>query len=350
MSMVILLAALIAAFVLTGRVRAYALKSGLLDLPSARSSHDAPSPRGGGLAVVVVTLAALPVLAGWGWLSVPRLLALWGGGAVVAAVGWLDDRTNVPANWRLLVHLLAATWVVAWVGETPVLALPGMDWDWGWFGPVVLVLFIGWVLNLYNFMDGIDGIAGVEAVTVAGVAATLLWWLGAEGWAMVAGLLAAVSLGFLAWNWPPAKIFMGDVGSGFIGFFIAALAVLTCQDTVLNLWAWLILLGAFVVDASITLARRILRRERFYEAHRSHAYQQASRQYGGHLPVTVAVGLINLVWLAPLAWGAVVWPQWGGVILILAWIPLVLVCLYFRAGLPETMPEGDSPSDQNRSR
>lgn len=329
----ILITAFVAAFLLTGSARRYALRANLLDIPNTRSSHDLPTPRGGGLAVVMVVLAGLLVLGWWGWLSMPALLALWGGGAAVAVVGWLDDRADVPPHWRLLVHLLAAVWVVAWADGTPALVLPGMGWDW--FGTVVLVLFMGWMLNLYNFMDGIDGIAGVEAVTVAGPAAALLWWFDASGLALTTALIAAASLGFLIWNWPPAKVFMGDAGSGFLGFSLAALAVLTWTEAGLNLWVWLILLGIFIVDASITLIRRILRRERFYEAHRSHAYQHAARYYGSHLPISVATGLINLLWLAPLAWWAAAWPEWSIILLLAAWSPLCALCLYFHAGLPD---------------
>lgn len=335
MNTLMLLAAVVAAFLLTGWLRVYALNAGLLDVPNARSSHDAPTPRGGGVAVVVVSLVGLPLLTLGGWLSAPALGALWIGGAAVAAVGWLDDRGDVPPRWRLLVHLLAAAWVVTCAGGAPALPLPGVAWEWGSLGAVVLVLFIGWVLNLYNFMDGIDGIAGVEAVTVAGAAAGLLWWSGAEGWSLVVALLAAASVGFLVWNWPPAKIFMGDAGSGFLGFTLAALAVLTWADSALTMWAWLVLLGAFIVDASVTLARRVMRRERFYEAHRSHAYQNAARRYGGHLPVTMGVGLINVMWLTPLALGATIWPEQGIVFLFVAWLPVAVLCLSLRAGLPD---------------
>ena len=331
----LLLAALVVAFLLTGILRRYAVRADLMDVPNDRSSHEIPTPRGGGVAIVVVSLVGLMALGLLGVLPLTGLLALGVGGLAVAGIGWLDDYKNVSARWRLLVHLAAAVWVVALAGGPPALELPGMNWDWSWFGAVVLVLFIAWLLNLYNFMDGIDGIAGIEAITVAGPAAAMLWWLGESGWGVVVALMAAASLGFLAWNWPPAKIFMGDAGSGFIGFMLAALAVLIWADAGLSIWAWLILLGVFIVDATITLLRRVLRGEKFYEAHRGHAYQHASRHYNRHLPVTVAVGVINLVWLTPLAVTAAFLPAWGIVLLVLAWLPLALVCVRFNAGLPD---------------
>jgi Fuc2NAc and GlcNAc transferase len=184
-------------------------------------------------------------------------------------------------------------------------------------------------------MDGIDGLAGMEAATVAGVGGLIMLWQGEAGWASLAAVVALASAGFLALNWPPATIFMGDAGSGFLGFTLAALAMLTWIDTGMTLWPWLILLGIFIVDASLTLLRRALRRERVHEAHRSHAYQHAARHYGRHLPVTVAALLVNLFWLAPWAAAATIWPSWGLGFLLVAWTPLLLISLRFKAGLPE---------------
>jgi Fuc2NAc and GlcNAc transferase len=320
---------------LTLLMRRYALAAQLLDVPNARSSHTTPTPRGGGLAIVAVVLVGLPILSLTNDLGLAPMLALWLGGAGVAAVGWLDDRLDVAAHWRLLVHLAAASLLLVLAGGAPALSLPWVHWSWGLFGSVILVLLTTWILNLFNFMDGIDGIAGVEVVSVAGVAAALLWWLGAPGWAAVSALVALASAGFLLLNWPPASIFMGDAGSGFLGFTLAALLLLTWVATPLSLWTWLILLGVFIVDATVTLLRRALRAERVHEAHRSHAYQHAARRLKAHRPVTVAVMLINLLWLTPWAVMTLIWPDLGIVFLAVAWLPLVLVCLHLRAGLPE---------------
>ncbi len=335
MTAAVLIAALPAALLLTLLVRRYALAAQLLDLPNARSSHTTPTPRGGGLAIVVVVLAGVPVLGLQNNLGMSAMLALWLGGAAVGGVGWLDDRFEVAAQWRLLVHLGAASLLIFLAGGAPALALPWGDWAWGLFGSVVLVLLTTWVLNLYNFMDGIDGIAGVEAVSVAGAVAALLWWLGEPGWAAISALVALASAGFLVLNWSPASIFMGDAGSGFLGFTLAALLLLTAIATPLNLWSWLVLLGAFIVDASITLLRRALRAERVHEAHRTHGYQHAARLLGSHQPVAVAVLLINLLWLTPWAVLTIFWPTLGIVFLAAAWSPLVIACLRLRAGLPE---------------
>src|SRR5690606_20964523 len=244
---------------------------------------------------------------------------------------YLDDRHDIPARWRFLIHLLAAVLGLWWIGGFPALSLFGLQLQMGLLGIPIGVLFVVWLLNLYNFMDGIDGIAGTEAVTVAVSGALLHWMHGEPEVAMLLLSLAAASMGFLLWNWPPAKIFMVDVGSGFLGFVFAVLA-LGLSSGALNLWVWLILLGVFVVDATYTLLRRLVRGERVYQAHRSHAYQRGARRWGSHKNVTLAVGAINVFWLLPLAWVAAVYPDWGVVALAVAWLPLLGVAVALGAG------------------
>jgi Fuc2NAc and GlcNAc transferase len=282
------------AALLTGAMRRYAIQRSLIDHPNERSSHSAPMPRGGGVAIVVAFCAALA----WQWaghkIGAGPAIALLGAGAWVALVGFLDDHGHIAARWRLLAHFLGAAWALWWLGGLPPLPVFGRAWDLGWIGQVGAALFIVWMLNLYNFMDGIDAIAGIEAVTVA-LSGALLWMFanGSDA-ALAPVLLAAASAGFLAWNLPPARIFMGDAGSGFLGLMLAAFAVWSAQEDARLFWCWVILAGVFVVDASVTLIRRVLRGERFYEAHRSHAYQYASRRLGQHRAVSLAVGAINL--------------------------------------------------------
>lgn len=316
---------------LTGALRRYALRTQLLDLPNARSSHSQPTPRGGGLAIVVSFNLALLVAWWLGGVASKFAAAAGGGGLLIAAIGYLDDRYDVSARWRFLVHLFAAALALWWLGGFPSVPLFDLQLNFDWLGIPVGVLFIVWLLNLYNFMDGIDGIAGTEAVTVAASGALLLWLYGAPGTAGLLLALAAASLGFLVWNWPPAKIFMGDAGSAYLGYVLGVLA-LGLSGGVLNLWVWLILLGVFVVDATYTLFRRLLRGERVYQAHRSHAYQRAARRWGSHKKVTLAVGGINVLWLLPLAWVAAAYPDWGVVTLIVAWLPLLGIAVALGAG------------------
>jgi len=189
-----------------------------------------------------------------------------------------------------------------------------------------------WLLNLYNLMDGIDGIASVEAITVCAGGALLYVLIGIPALAVAPLLLAGAVAGFLVWNFPPARIFMGDAGSGFLGVVLGGLALQAAWVTPQLLWAWLILLGVFVLDATFTLLRRLMRGDKIYEAHRSHAYQYASRQYGAHLPVTMAVLAINILWLLP--WACVVALGYidGLLALLIAYLPLALLAVRFNAG------------------
>ncbi|MDE3740178.1 glycosyltransferase family 4 protein [Pseudomonas resinovorans] len=320
---------------LTGVLRRYALARSLMDIPNGRSSHSVPTPRGGGVAIVLSFLAALPLLASIGVLAWPVMWALLGAGAWIALVGFLDDHGHIAARWRLLAHFIGAGWALGWLGGLPPLVIFGFDLELGWLGYALAALYLVWLLNLYNFMDGIDGIASVEAICVC-LGGALLYLLLGEGTAALAPLSLAVAVaGFLFWNFPPARIFMGDAGSGFLGIALGVLSLQAAWVAPQLLWSWLILLGVFIVDATWTLFRRLLRGDKVYEAHRSHAYQYASRQFGKHLPVTLAVAVLNLFWLLPIA----LWVGLGGVDgalgLLVAYLPLVWLAVRFKAGQRE---------------
>ncbi len=318
---------------MTLAVRGYALRR-LLDVPNSRSSHLAPTPRGGGLAIVATFCFALLYLSWRPGLPFELLMAL-AGALPVAAVGFWDDHGHVPAGWRLLVQAAAALWSLSWIGGVASVEFAGESYALGGFGPVLGGVFIVWLLNLFNFMDGIDGLAGAEVLTVTLSAAFLLWLASpSESMPDIAVLLAlaAAAAGFLAWNWPPAKIFMGDVGSGFVGFLLAALALRTATAGSLSLAVWLILTGVFFVDATVTLLRRMASGQRWYEAHRSHAYQHAARRWASHRRVSLAVIAVNLLWLLPLAMAAMIWPRWEAVFLLLAHGPLVVLAFRLDAG------------------
>ncbi len=313
---------------LTGGMRRYALSRRLLDIPTARSSHSQPTPRGGGVAIVLSFLAALPVLAVLGLLPWHWLWGLLGAGALVGWVGFLDDHGHVAVRWRLLAHFTAATWILVWLGGLPPLMLFGQAVDLGALGHGLAALYLVWLLNLYNFMDGIDGIASVEAICVCLGGALLYVLLGQAALALAPLLLAAAVAGFLYWNFPPARIFLGDSGSGFLGIALGGLSLQAAWVDPRLLWCWLILLGVFLVDATLTLFRRLARGERILDAHRSHAYQVAARHYGGHLPVTLATAALTLFWLLPIAlWGAI-GDLDGMVGLVLAYGPLGLLVLW----------------------
>ncbi len=326
---------LIASALLTGLARKFALTHQVLDVPNDRSSHTTPTPRGGGLAIVTTLLVAIAVLGTVGAIT-PRLaIALLVSGGAVAFVGFVDDKWQVAAPIRLTVHFACVSMFVWSIGRLPPVDFGMAVWDLGIFGTALGVVTLVWFLNLYNFMDGIDGIASVEAIGVAAIAAIILVWRGADAPATLLLLLtAAAAGGFLIWNWPPARIFMGDAGSGFLGFLLGAIAWVTILSGQLSIWVWLILYGTFFVDATVTLLRRWGRGEPLATAHRSHTYQRLSRRLGSHRKVTLGYLTVNIVWLAPLAWLAAAHSPLGALLMLVAWTPLVIYAWSCGAGLP----------------
>lgn len=331
----LLIAVAIASFLLTAVIRRYALARSLMDIPNARSSHTVPTPRGGGVAIVLTFLPALLALWQQGWATGSQVLALGGAGLLVAIVGFVDDHGHIPARWRLLGHFAAALGLLIGLGGAPSLTVAGIPVHSAWLLLPLLAVYLVWLLNLYNFMDGIDGIAGLEALSVC-AAMCVVYAMGGHSQAMAAPLLlAAAVLGFLVWNFPPAKIFMGDAGSGFLGLTLGGLSLQGAWLDGHYFWAWVIVLGVFIVDATVTLLRRLLAGEKVYEAHRSHAYQHAARRFGRHLPVTLCTAAVTLCWLLPMAL-CVTWLGLDGALAtLIAYVPLVALALKFRAGRAE---------------
>jgi Fuc2NAc and GlcNAc transferase len=324
-----LLILFLSSWVLTWGLRYYALTHNVIDIPSSRSSHTQPTPRGGGVSIVVTVLIGLI------WLSSSQIQLGWIvlASFLVAAVGFLDDHTHVSARWRLLVHFVSSSLVVFSLEGLPSLVFLGFELNLGWFGHFLAVLAIVWLLNLYNFMDGIDGLASIEGISATGVGAFLLLIIGADGWLLeLHWLMVASMFGFLIWNFPPAKIFMGDAGSGFLGLMMGVLVLASSHVAPQMLWAWLIMLGVFIVDATYTLFRRLIRGDKIYEAHRIHAYQYASRKYGTHLSVNIGILLINIFWLAPLAILVSFKTIDGFFALLVAYSLLVYLAFIFNAG------------------
>ena len=326
----------VCALVATGIIRRFALRTGLLDHPTNRSSHMRPTPRSGGGAIVIVFLAAMACIAGYGLLDTASVLALILAGASIAIVGFVDDRKSLPAATRLCVHVFAAILTVYVIGTERINILP----NWAPVGVFVFstLVFVSvvWSTNLFNFMDGIDGIAGSQAVFVAGAGALICGAVfGDFEMALAFACLAFATAGFLVWNWPPAKIFMGDVGSGFLGFTLAGMGLLASQRAGVPIAVWVILNGIFMVDATVTLLRRMLRGERWFEPHRLHAYQFLSRRWKKHLPVTLCVSTVNVAWLFPWAWFSAKHPGISLQITFTAILPIVVLAFLCRAGAQE---------------
>ncbi len=324
--------ALLCSWLMTGAVRRYAIASALMDIPNARSSHTAPTPRGGGVAIVTSFLLLMLWMASVGRLEYSLCFALLGSGLLVAVLGFIDDRRTLPARWRFSGHAAAAAWLLYWAGPLPPVPMFGLALDLGPLTLALAALYTVWSINFFNFMDGIDGIASVEAICVA-LGGALNWWLvqPAGDWP-VAVLFAACVAGFLCWNFPPARIFMGDAGSGFLGLVVALLALWSARNAPHLVWSWVILSGVFLVDATTTLVRRVRRGERVAEAHRNHAYQYAARVHGSHRTITLTVLAINIAWLLPIACAVALRLLDGMAGVAVAIAPLVWLAFQYKAG------------------
>ena len=323
------------AYFLTKLMRHYAIKKNIIDNPNDRSSHSIPTPRGGGVAIVISYISSLFFLIYSQLLYLQVGLTLIIAGFVIALLGFLDDHGHINSMLRLAVHFVVAIGVVISLGGfSEVTAFNGLQL--GFIANIIAVLFLVWLLNLYNFMDGINGIASVEAITTVVSMAILYYVLNTTLNSDILWLLAACVFGFLLWNFPKAKIFMGDACSGFLGLTLGILALIALKENLALFCAWIICLGVFVVDATYTLIKRVLSGYKMYDAHRSHSYQILSRKWGSHTPVTLAVAAINLVWLLPLAYYTVTQPlAYPEFMVLVAYLPLILIAMKLKAGHPD---------------
>jgi UDP-N-acetylmuramyl pentapeptide phosphotransferase/UDP-N-acetylglucosamine-1-phosphate transferase len=288
-------------------IRRWAVARSILDIPNSRSSHTAPTPRGGGLAIAGITLICTGVLLAIDKnSSMAPLLFYLLGGVVVAAISWWDDLRSTPVGIRLLVHSVAAVLAILGIGALTAGPLPPiLSAQVGWVGPVITFLWIVGLTNAYNFMDGIDGIAGLQAVVAGGMWAFVTWKSASLPICLLSTLLACGSLGFLGLNWPPAKIFMGDVGSAFLGYSFAVLPLLAhkMSDEGGHVYLGILVVWPFVYDTSFTFIRRAIRRESLFQSHRSHLYQRLmiagwkvrdiTLLYGG---LAFLSGLVGVYW------------------------------------------------------
>ena len=335
--------------VLSAGVIRYGPRFGLLDTPVARSAHVAPKPLGGGAALAAPYFLCVIWFVASAAISESALAYL--GCLFIVVLGFSDDRWQLSSKVRLPVQFIVSLAAVRAIGVDSV--------DFGFFSlsePLTLsllaVLSLVWLCNLTNFMDGIDGIAASQLLVTSLSCVVLL--VGLDAAAGESGehdvvltlsvVLAASAAGFLLWNWSPASLFMGDAGSGFIGFALGLLALESLVTQRMSVWSWVLLLGVFIADTAVTLLVRIIRGERWYEGHSQHAYQILSRRLNSHPRVVGGVILINICWLLPLAWVAGILPHYGVLFATIGLAPLLLGCYRLGAGRADI---GEAPIQLN---
>ena len=305
-----------------------------MDIPNERSSHITPTPRGGGIAFVSTSLIGFLILLLNDALNRTELLSLCCAGVIVAIAGHLDDRQKISgATVRLVLHAISATILIVGVRIPAQISLFDRTVNTGIVGSILGVIYLVWLLNLFNFMDGTDGIAASEAIFIALAGAFLNYHvLSHANHSDAAIVLAASTFGFLLYNWSPAKIFMGDVGSGYLGIVVGGLSLMAAKQQHELLWVWIILLAVFVSDATITLIRRLARKQKPHVAHRSHAYQHLAIQFNSHAKVSLIVLAINIVWLLPIAFLVADNQIPGTTGVVIAYVPLLIAALILGAG------------------
>lgn len=289
-----------------------------LDNPNHRSAHETPVKRGAGVVFVLMLLPCF-LLFWMGWDSILFALALLS----VAVVGMVDDVLELGSVIKALVQLVAA-FCLLWM--EPFSILP-------WWLLVLLLLFTVWFINLYNFMDGINGLAALNFLFCA----IVLWFFLPAGlWylqylVVIAGVVAA----FTVFNFPMARLFMGDVGSGLLGILLSTVGLLLVVEGYLPLFSWLLLNTVFLVDTSYTLMVRMGRGEPWWKAHSSHMYQKLNRHLASHQKTTLFLTLVNIVWVFPLFYLSL--SGYSFFLWLLCCMPLLLLSRYFKAGVPSTM-------------
>ena len=300
----------------------YAKCMQLVDIPNERSSHVIPKPRGAGLIFSAVFLVLFSWFAISEDLNPLITLAYIIGSSILAGIGLLDDIEHVPAWIRFVCHAFSVA-----------LLLFTLNTELNLINELWLLVFLflsgAWLINLYNFMDGIDGLAAIELLTVGTVLLLEMTIVPGNAHLLLPiALLMSCMVGFAVWNWAPAKIFMGDVGSGFIGFFFFYLILVSN----FSLLTWGILLAGFWVDATYTLLYRMLTKQKWYQAHRTHAYQKLAIKWQSHAKVSMTLAAINIIWLFPLSLISIIIPATKWPLVFVAITPLIVFCKVMQAG------------------
>jgi len=298
--------------------RQIALHLQILDHPNHRSSHVKPTPHGGGVPLLLAFAMGMAVAALQYGLWPGQYLWLLGVALLLMLLGVLDDMVHLSVVARMSAYGAAAVATVAFLAGGSLSGIAFL------VALVMVSLTLLWVMNLYNFMDGIDGIAAVQCLLAAGcIALLVLVHGGDQRYVLFCALLVLAQGGFLFFNWPPARLFMGDAGSVPTGFLLGGLAILGWVENVVPPGCWLILGAPFIVDATWTLVQRWRAGEAVTQGHRQHAYQRLARHWDSHLLVDLLLLALNALWLFPLAWAAFIWPDQQWVLVIFAIIPLL---------------------------
>jgi len=301
-------------------------KHSILDETTQRSSHSHPTPRIGGISFTLLILLTINIFFYFEELALNYYLALLIPTSLVAAISVVDDlRKGISRIVRLSTHLIASVLALTLVGLAPNTAHTLIIF-------CVSAIAIAWFINLFNFMDGIDGIAATEAIFIIGALAGYSFFAEEAHWGILQLMILAPILGFAIINWQPARIFMGDIGSTFLGMLIPISLIISVQQDLLTVWSAIILTSSFLMDSSWTLLIRFTTGQKWHEPHRSHLYQIMSRKMGSHRRVCILNLLLNMIWTLPISIAATIFPNFGQLFTLLALLPILVLCIMHRSG------------------
>jgi len=267
-------------------VRCFTLKHKIIDVPNERSSHDLPTPRGGGIAIVITWFLLISFLFLRELIPSNLFFALLSG-LILAVVSFIDDLVNLKPWIRLFFQLLTVIIALFFLNGLQNIEIFGININALILYPLCIIGMV-WFINLYNFLDGIDGYASIEAIVVA-----LIMFFFTSNLLLL--IISSATLGFLVWNWPRAKIFMGDVGSTQLGFILVILGIYFQNNDLFSIWYWLMITAVFWFDATLTLYRRWRNKEKLSQAHRKHIYQRIVQSGFSHLKTDIYLIIINII-------------------------------------------------------
>lgn len=307
----------------------FAYQLNLLAISNERSLHQNATPQGGGVVIGIIFLVFCVFYYLSGDLKTVEFFVLFGGCLIMSITGFLDDIIEIRPFNRLFIQFLAAGWGLYWIGGIPYSALFNQMSGLYAFANVIAIVAIVWFINAFNFMDGIDGMLTSGATFFSLSIGGYLLWQGIEPYGSLLIILAASSLAFLYFNWPPAKMFLGDAGSYFYGYLFAILFLITVKNEYLSIWTWLIIFAYFITDTATTTFLRILLVKNWYHTHRSHAYQNLARVLNNHKFVTVLILGINVFYLLPLAYLSIQYQQYAWLAFLASVIPIFAFVLKY---------------------
>jgi len=309
---------LVSAF-FTNLIRHLSIKYKFYDIPNDRSSHDARIPKGGGIPIIVIVFLSIAILLFLEKIDFYISISLLLGIIIISATSLIDDFKSLSVTFRAIAYTFGAALSFYLIDGLATITIGNNDFNLKYFSYPLCVLFIFWMTNLYNFMDGTDGFAAVQTICVSLFCGILAYISSEISYAIILLCIAASTIGFLFWNWSPAKIFMGDVGSCSLGFVFGLLSIHTEKNGLISISIWLILLAPFIVDTSLTLIKRIITGEKWYKAHNTHAYQRFYQSGFSHGQLAIALLKINLLIIWPCAYIANIYKNLELAMLILVY-------------------------------